>query len=122
MLNPAAMAGVTVEEKSFVLESSVRGHHIYKKIWTPKLGQSLQVRVEPNNKHDTHAVKYVVVGHLPHEFSRPAFYFLKHGGRITCELTAKRRISDVLNIGDSLHVYLLREARDDRKGCRTSIA
>jgi len=34
------------------------------------------------------------VGHIPRESSRVAWYFLRHGGEITCEITDRRR-SDV---------------------------
>ena len=91
------------EEESFQLESSVRGHHVYKFVWTLVVGQFLQVQPEAENSHDAYAIAVilddVVVGHLPREFSRVAFYFLQHGGRITCEITGSRRLSDVHNKG-----------------------
>ena len=91
------------EEESFQLESSVRGHHVFKSIWTPVVGQSLQVQAETENSHDAYAMAVIlndtVVGHLPKEFSRIAFFFLQHGGRITCEITGSRRLSDVYNKG-----------------------
>ena len=41
-------------------------------------------------KRDPHAVATVhndaIVGHLLREISRAAFYFLQHGGHITCEV------------------------------------
>ena len=77
------------DEDSFILESSVRGHHVYKVIWMPVIGEILQVQAEANNEQDAHAVATVlhgvVVGHLPHEISAVAWYFLQHGGRITCK-------------------------------------
>ena len=36
-------------------ESVVRGHHLYKAIWTPVIGE-LSLRAEDNNEHDNHAV------------------------------------------------------------------
>ena len=81
-----AMAGAATNEESFMLTSSVRGHHVYKRIWTPVNGKLLQVQAEPGNPHDSHAVSTVhgdtVVGHMPRDISRTAFYFLQHGGRI----------------------------------------
>jgi len=35
------------------------------------------------------------VGHIPRESSRVAWYFLRHGGEITCEITDRQRMSDV---------------------------
>ena len=68
----------------------VRGHHIFRRIWTPVIGQLLQVQAETGNERDPHAVATVhndaIVGHLPREISRIAFYFLQHGGHITCEV------------------------------------
>ena len=51
-----AMAGAATNEESFMLTSSVRGHHVYKRIWTPVNGNLLQVQAEPGNPHDLHAV------------------------------------------------------------------
>lgn len=73
-----------------MLVSSMRGHHVYKQIWTPVSGQLLQVQAEAGNVQDTPAVSVVrgraIVGHGPHEISTAAFYFLQYGGRIPCEV------------------------------------
>ena len=53
---------------------------------------------EPCNHHDRFAVAVLqgeyAVGHLPRESSRVAWYFLRHGGEITCEISGRRRRSD----------------------------
>ena len=36
--------------------SVVKGHHIYKFVWTPVIGEELQTKLEQNNEHDRHAV------------------------------------------------------------------
>ena len=41
---------------SLCIESVVRGHHIYKDIWTPVLGQVLDICQEHGNIHDQYAV------------------------------------------------------------------
>ena len=41
---------------SIMLESVVRGHHIYKRIWTPVLGEKLQIKIEEDNHHDARPV------------------------------------------------------------------
>ena len=50
-------------------ESVVRGHHIYKTVWTPVIGEELPVEREEDNQHDQHAVAVVkngdIVGHIP---------------------------------------------------------
>ena len=52
----------------YVMESAVRGHHIYKRIWT---GGELQLKHEEDNSNDFRAVAIVkhgiVVGRLPQE-------------------------------------------------------
>ena len=35
------------EEAVFHFESTIRGHHVYKTIWTPTVGEALQVVQEP---------------------------------------------------------------------------
>ena len=86
-------------DESFALESTVRGHHVYKRVWTPVIEQQLQT----GNAHDLHAVctlhTGVVVGHMPREIAITASYFLQHGGRITCEVTVPRKLSSVPNKG-----------------------
>ena len=32
--------------------SVVKGHHVYKSIWTPVIGQELQFKPEDDNEHD----------------------------------------------------------------------
>ena len=32
-----------------VLETKIKGHHVYKDIWTPIVGEKLEVRAEPEN-------------------------------------------------------------------------
>ena len=40
----------------FAVESVVRGHHIYKRTWTPVLGETLQIEMEEKNDYDPKAV------------------------------------------------------------------
>ena len=53
----------------YVLEGNIRGHHVYKRVWTPHLGEQLRIQCEENNENDPRAVAVmkdsVVVGHLP---------------------------------------------------------
>ena len=39
-----------------MINSVVRGHHVYKSTWTPKIAEVLAVRVEDKNVHDCFAV------------------------------------------------------------------
>ena len=40
---------------SFSVDSAIRGHHIYKEIWTPFVAEILSWKVEPGNIHDPYA-------------------------------------------------------------------
>ena len=39
-------------EGEAIEESVVHGHHMYKEVWKPVIGQELPVLSEPNNNHD----------------------------------------------------------------------
>ena len=58
----------------FEIQSCVRGHHVYKDIWTPFVGETLSCEREEDNTADPYAVAVkkkfgrrmpVVVGHMP---------------------------------------------------------
>ena len=50
--------------------SVVKGHHIYKAVWTPVIGEGLHTKLEENNEH---AVAVILDGrtvcHLPRTIS-----------------------------------------------------
>lgn len=87
---------------SIVKESVVRGHHLYKTVWTPVIGELLPLRAEDDNEHDDHAVAVVkagdVVGHVPRAISTVAWLFLKRGGNTTCRITEKRKVGVGLEV------------------------
>ena len=71
------------------IESTVRGHHVYKASWSPYIGEELPVQREVKNIHDDFAVAVLknssTVGHVPREISRVCWYFLhKSGSEMTC--------------------------------------
>ena len=76
-------------------DSVVRGHHVYKSIWTPVIGEELNLECKESNKHDEYAVAVrkngETVGHMPHSFSRISWYFLKNAREIRCVITGKRK-------------------------------
>ena len=43
----------------FCKESVVRGHHVYKAVWIPFVGEILDARREDENSHDRHSVALV---------------------------------------------------------------
>ena len=73
------------------------------RVWTPHVGEILSTRKEPGNRHDKLAVAALkddhIVGHIPREVAKTAWYFLEHGGEIQCEIIGRRRRSDVLGKG-----------------------
>ena len=55
--------------------------------------------VTERNEHNRFAVAVKkennVVGHMPREISKVAWFFIRHGGEITCEITGRRQRSGV---------------------------
>ena len=85
-----------VMEERFVVETVVRGYHVYKDVWKPRLGELLQCKMEFRNIHDPYAVAVVrndgaeVVGHVPRKISSLCYFFIKRKGTIICQVTGKR--------------------------------
>ena len=81
--------------ESFELYSAVRGYHVYRDVWEPFVGEKLVARRQFDNHFDKFAVKVLndeeTVGHLPHEYSRIACYFLARGGSISVEVSSHCR-------------------------------
>ena len=99
---------------TFRIESTVRGHHVYKAAWSPYIGEELPVQREVSNIHDDFAVAVLkngnTVGHVPREISRVCWYFLhKSGSEMTCIVNGDRRRSEVDGKGlVVLCVYIFR--------------
>ena len=87
----------------FEYSSVIRGHHVYKEIFTPTIGKTLQCRRESGNSHDLHAVATIendaVVGHVPRNISVPCDLFLRKGGSISCVITGVHQYSNDLAQG-----------------------
>ena len=83
----------------FVMESVIRGHHVYKTIWQPRVGEQLALEREDCNSCDRHAVSVMkegaIVGHIPQEVSRTYWYFIRRGGTISCEVTGSMGLINV---------------------------
>lgn len=92
---------MAADSETFTLESVVRGHHVYKRIWSPRTGQVLQASAETGNPEDRHAVALkrtgegVTLGHMPRELSKVSWFFLRHDSGISCEITGRRKRSAV---------------------------
>lgn len=91
--------------KEFELASHVKGFHVYKALWTPKNGETLQCEGEPNNPVDKYAVcvkkENKIVGHLPlgksGKFAKTIFYFLRADELSSCKVTVTGK---PVNLGD----------------------
>ena len=74
--------------------SWVMGHHIYKRVWTPVLGEVLDVRRNRENPVDVMALgvyrEGVLVGHVPRELRDNFFFYLRKGGTIKATVTGRR--------------------------------
>ena len=83
---------------NFAFPCGLRGFHVYKELWNPKLNEKLETIHEENNPHDRYAVaairktvsrlRPVVVGHLPREISMFTRFIILHGA------TVKVKVSD----------------------------
>ena len=59
----------SVSEDRHEEASVIRGHHVYKSVWTHEGGEELSLVTEDGNEHDKYAVAVIkdgyVVGHMP---------------------------------------------------------
>ena len=89
-------------EETFSIVSVVRGHHVYKSVRTPLLGERLSVRSETGNNHDKYAVSVMkhggIVSNFPRELLWTVWHFILHGGHVTCEVTGKRKLGNGLEV------------------------
>jgi hypothetical protein len=71
-------------------------------IWTPEVGEVLQVRTEAGNEHDDHAVAVIkdglIVGHVPRSMSRVCWFFLWRGNEMSCRITDHRKFGNGLEV------------------------
>ena len=89
---------------SFVVDSVICGHHIYKAIWEPVNGEELQTERETGNPHNPLAVAVTkllreerrTVGHLLCRVSPLYSAFLRRGGTIKCTVNGHRKYSEDL--------------------------
>ena len=89
----------TYDHLPFCSRSVIRGHHVFKRVWTPVVSEVLAVKRETGNTKDRFVVsvcKYgAIVGHISRECSMVCWHFLRHDGRITCEVTGLRKRSSI---------------------------
>ena len=111
----------------------IRNHHVFKNVWTPRVGEILRFGKEACNTHDRRVVAVLkadgtIVGHVPRKFSRVFWYFLSHGGKISCEVTAKKEYGKGLEVPcvykflGSEKMILKLKAIIQEKPCSTTIS
>lgn len=82
--------------KNLVFSAAVRGFHIYRQSWKPRLYEELQCSHERDNPYDSCAVKVFdpaspddIKGHLPLEISRITKFLLDRGAEVAIAITGR---------------------------------
>ena len=98
-----------MDDQEFIMDSCIRGHHIYKEIWTPTIDERLECVRECNNDKDKYAVAMLrkcgsgsgvnIVGHVPRRISAACSHFLQRNGTIEAVVSDHRRYSKDLPQG-----------------------
>ena len=84
---------MAANSRSFEFTAAIRGYHFYRKIWQPRLNETLVCIHERGNEFDSFSVKTVhvddhtTVGHLPREISRPTKHLLDRGATVKAVIT-----------------------------------
>ena len=83
-------------DSELIVLSAVHGHHIYKEVWNPIIGEVLNCEHEADNQHNGFAIACkkqngIIVGHLPRTDARTFYHFLAHDGTITATIKGPRR-------------------------------
>ena len=71
------------------IESCVRGHHVYKQVWAPFIGEELVCKKENGNEHDPYAVAVmqrstIIVGQVPTKMSAACYLFSIENTQQSC--------------------------------------
>ena len=97
-----------VRLKSYAINVFIMGQHVYKKNWTPSIGDELQGFMEPTNKLNKYPVAVKgkdadVIGLLPlgksGKFAKTVFPFLTSGKNHHCKINVTAKAT---NAGDLL--------------------
>lgn len=84
--------------RSFRIQSTVHGHHIYKKVLSLRVRKELPVCCESDNDHESYAVAVfkddTIVCHVLLEISRVCWFVLQKNSReMTCQVDGNGRKS-----------------------------
>ena len=77
----------------FVVNCSVRGHHVYKHIWSPCVGEPFETFAKRTTNTTSMPWLFILtaVGHIPREITRTCHFFIKKKGEITGEVSGRRQ-------------------------------
>ena len=84
-------------------KTEIKGHHVYKDVWSPEMGEELEVHCEPDNVVDKYAICLKtkdgkIVGHLKKgksgRFAKTIYYFY--------EVTLKQAVQPKYLVKDSI--------------------
>ena len=74
--------------EQYVVESCVRGFHVYKDIWIPATGEVLICKGEDGNIMHQYAVAIMkgseIIEHVPRKISAVCYLFIQKGWILTC--------------------------------------
>ena len=93
------------------MNSMVHGHHVYKSVQSPVIGEQLSLEKEPANPHDEFVVAVIknsqIVGHISKNYSQITWNFITQGDSVICHITGRRRKGKGLTCGSTIQIYLL---------------
>ena len=79
----------------FAVKCNVHGHHVYKRIWSPCVGEQFETFCEEDNEHDKYTMaihlenSLTVVGYILREITNTCHFFIKNKGEITGEVSGR---------------------------------
>ena len=75
---------------------------MYKRVWSPAIGEVLKLSREEDNNHDRFAVcvvkRELIVGHVLRRLTRTVWHFLGRSGEATCEVIGRRKFGNGLEV------------------------
>jgi len=78
----------TIPSNQFVVKCTVRSHHVYKRIWSPCVGEPFETFCKEDNEHDKYTVavhlnnSLPLVGHILREITHTCQFFIKQLGEV----------------------------------------
>ena len=84
----------TEESHCFVISCCLHGHHVYKEIWMPVIGEQIKTFCEAGKSHDRYAVAVTRVNDCRGAYSErdceDLLLLIKHKGEITGDISGRK--------------------------------